>query len=66
LYVPEKDRIQWLDPRTGVVVNSTSVVAPDGAPVGNLYSDGGRLFAVGAARVSALGPAAKPEPEATP
>jgi outer membrane protein assembly factor BamB len=66
LYVPEKDRIQFLDPRTGVVINSTSVVAPDGAPVGNLYSDSGRLFAVGAARVSALGAAAKPEQEATP
>ncbi len=67
LYVPEKDRIQSLDPRTGVVLNSTSVVAPDGAPVGNLYSDGGRLYAVGAARVSALGPvAANPEQGTTP
>jgi outer membrane protein assembly factor BamB len=66
LYVPEKDRIMSLDPRTGVVLNSTSVIAPDGAPVGNLYSDGGRLFAVGAARVSALGPAARAEQEATP
>lgn len=63
LYVPEQVGIVRFDPVTGERLGATRVLAPDDAPVGNLFSDGSRLYAVGAARVSALGPVARQAPE---
>jgi hypothetical protein len=63
LYLPENVGIVRFDPVTGERLGATHVLSPDDAPVGNLFSDGARLYAVGAARVSALGPLAPRSPE---
>jgi outer membrane protein assembly factor BamB len=57
LYLPQNNRIVQFDPDDGHELAVVDVMTPDGEPVGNLYGDGSRLYAVGAARVSALGPA---------
>jgi outer membrane protein assembly factor BamB len=54
LLLPRGSEILRIDPGTGAQLGSIRVAHSDGEPVGNLYSTGSRLFAVGPARVAAL------------
>lgn len=58
LYLPENGSILRIDPDSGETLETMSAGRPEGEPAGNLYSDGRRLYMVGAARVCALEPAA--------
>jgi outer membrane protein assembly factor BamB len=61
LYFPERYQIRRFDPDTGEDLGVTDVLTPKQEPLGNLFSEGGRLFAVGAARISRI---ASPEADA--
>ena len=54
LYVPVKDSILKLDPHTGRELGQVGVALTSDEPVGNLFSDGDKLWAVGAGRVYAM------------
>lgn len=54
IYVPTEDAILKLDPATGKTLGMTEVFTPTGEPVGNLFSDGRRLYGVGMQRVYEL------------
>ena len=54
LYIPVKDSILKLDPKTGNELSQVGVALTSDEPVGNLFSDGEKLWAVGAGRVYAM------------
>lgn len=54
LYIPVKDSILQLDLKTGKEINRVGVKLPENTPVGNLYSDGKRIWIHGANRLYAL------------
>ena len=51
ILIPGKDLITELDPLTGKVVRTVSAETVDDQPIGNLYTDGSRLYAIGLRRV---------------
>ena len=55
LYVPVKDSILKLSHKDGSELGQQGVVLAGNAPVGNLYSDGERMFVLNPNRLSALG-----------
>lgn len=54
LYIPVKDSILKLDPETGKEMGQVGVALPTDDPVGNVYSDGKKLWVAGAGRVYAM------------
>jgi hypothetical protein len=54
IYVPVKDSIVKLDPASGKELLQVGVALTTNDPVGNLYSDGEKLWATGAGRVYAM------------
>jgi outer membrane protein assembly factor BamB len=54
LYVPVKDSILKLDPEKGRELSQVGVALTSDEPVGNLFSDGDKLWVVGAGRVYAM------------
>ena len=54
IYMPTGDEIAKVDAATGKVLAQVGVFSPTKEPVGNLFSDGQRLLAVGMARAYAL------------
>ena len=54
LYVPVKDSIVQLDLKTGKETNRVGVELPTSTPVGNIYSDGTRIWIHGANRLYAM------------
>src|SRR5690606_31502042 len=54
LYVPVKDSILKLDLETGEDLGQVGVRLPTEDPVGNVYSDGQKLWVAGAGRVYAM------------
>ncbi len=54
VYVPVRDSILKLDPQTGRELGQVGVALTSEEPVGNLFSDGEKLWAVGAGRVYAM------------
>lgn len=54
LYIPTQDSIVMLDMKTGEPVQEVSVSLTNGYPVGNLYSDGRKMWVLGMNRVFAL------------
>jgi outer membrane protein assembly factor BamB len=55
VFVPVKDSVLKLSQADGKELDQFGVVLRDHQPVGNLYSDGQRLFVLGPGQVSALG-----------
>jgi outer membrane protein assembly factor BamB len=54
IYVPVKDSVLKLDPATGKEMGQVGVALPTDDPVGNVYSDGQKLWVAGGARVYAM------------
>jgi outer membrane protein assembly factor BamB len=54
VYVPVKDSVVKLDPQSGQVVSQVGVSLTSGEPVGNLFSDGEKLWVSGPNRFYAL------------
>lgn len=54
LYLPVRDSILKLDPEKGRDLSQVGVALTNDEPVGNLFSDGDKLWVVGAARVYAM------------
>jgi len=54
IYVPVKDSILKLDPQKGRELAQVGVALTSDEPVGNLFSDGEKLWVVGAGRVYAM------------
>ena len=63
VYVPVENRIVKYDLTSGDEIARANVDLGSGAPVGNLYSDGQRIWVVGANRLYALGSAPEPPAE---
>jgi outer membrane protein assembly factor BamB len=54
LYIPVKDSILKLDPENGKELGQVGVALPTDDPVGNVYSDGQKLWVAGAGRIYAM------------
>ncbi|QDU30972.1 outer membrane biogenesis protein BamB [Anatilimnocola aggregata] len=54
LYIPVKDSILKLDLKTGAELGQVGVALPTDDPVGNVYSDGQKLWVAGAGRIYAM------------
>jgi outer membrane protein assembly factor BamB len=54
IYIPVKDSILKLDPATGRELGQVGVALPTDDPVGNVYSDGEKLWVAGAGRIYAM------------
>lgn len=55
IIVPVDDALVWLDAQSGKRLGEATPTNDDGDPLGNLASDGERLFAVGIDRARAIG-----------
>jgi outer membrane protein assembly factor BamB len=54
VYLPVKDSVLHLGTEKGEIISQVGFTSPSGEPVGNLFTDGQRLYGVGAGRVYAL------------
>jgi outer membrane protein assembly factor BamB len=54
VYLPVKDSVLHLGIEKGEVISQVGFTSPKGEPVGNLFTDGQRLYGIGAGRVYAL------------
>ena len=65
IYLPIEDSVWKFDLNgsgtSARKIASATVDLGTGAPIGNLFSDGQRIWAIGANRVYALGPSETPE-----
>ena len=55
VYLPNNSEIVMLNPDTGVELGKLKLPLPDGEPVGNLWSDGRKLFVLGPGHVLVFG-----------
>ena len=51
IFIPGEDAVIELDPSTGKIRQQVNVETVDGQPLGNLYTEGERLYSIGLRRV---------------
>ena len=54
VYMPVKDSVMRLSTEKGKVISQVGFTSPSGEPVGNLFTDGNRLYGIGSGRVYSL------------
>ncbi|MFT5124072.1 MAG: outer membrane protein assembly factor BamB [Kiritimatiellia bacterium] len=63
VWIPTEQGVLTLDPATGKELGRTAITPVDGQPMGNLYSDGKRLYGLGLRRVYCFEPEDDHAPE---